>query len=147
MPSTTTSSGEPRLRDIMSDDVATTTPSEPAQSAWERMQARRLHHLVAVANGEIVGVISSNDLGGARRATSSRMGRVVGELMTSRVVTASPAATLREAAKLMLGESIGCLPIVERGKLAGIVTVSDLLARVAGAGAQPLRRRATRRAP
>jgi acetoin utilization protein AcuB len=121
-----------KLRDIMSSDVATTVPSESAQVAWERMRERGLHHLVAVLDGEVVGVISSNDLGGTHRSTSRRVGRVVGELMTSGVLTASPNATIRDAAKLMLGESIGCLPILERGKLAGIITVSDLLARIAG---------------
>ena len=132
-----------KVGDIMTSDVATTTPSEPAQVAWEHMRERGVHHLVAVVDGEVVGIISANDLGGKRRPTSRRMGRTVGELMTRDAVTASPKSTVRAAAKLMLGESIGCLPILDRGALVGIVTVSDLLARIAGTGAHDLRRSAS----
>ena len=47
--------------------------------------------------------------------------------MTSPAVTASPRMTLRQAANLLRGRTIGCLPVVEGGKLVGILTTTDLL--------------------
>jgi CBS domain-containing protein len=47
--------------------------------------------------------------------------------MTSQIVFAKPTTTLRQAANQLRGRSIGCLPILDNGKLVGIVTVSDLL--------------------
>jgi CBS domain-containing membrane protein len=44
------------------------------------------------------------------------------------VVTATPASSVRRAASLMRRRGIGCLPVVERDRLVGIVTVSQLLA-------------------
>jgi CBS domain-containing protein len=47
--------------------------------------------------------------------------------MTERVVTVPPTTPIRKAANLMRGRSIGCLVVSNRGRVAGIVTVSDLL--------------------
>lgn len=125
--------GQVILRDIMSRAVLTASPSESADGAWERMHEKRVHHLVVIKDREVIGVISDHDLGGSRRATSRRMGRVVGELMSSPVETATTKTNVRQAAKLMRGRSIGCLPVMEQGELLGIVTVADLLDLVAGA--------------
>jgi CBS domain-containing protein len=58
--------------------------------------------------------------------------------MTPYAVKARPEMAVRQAASLMRGWTIGCLPVVERGKLVGIVTVSDLLDLVAqGAVSEP----------
>ena len=69
----------------------------------------------------------------------------VSSLMSPHTVTVKPDTTLRRAANLMRGHVIGCLPVVEDGKLRGIITVSDLLDCL-GRGAEspsPRGRRAT----
>jgi acetoin utilization protein AcuB len=123
-----------RLSDIMSRPVAVIGETEPAELAHERMTAERVHHFVVVAGRSIVGILSERDLGG-RRGESTRRGRLVGELMSPDVVTAGSHTTLRDAANLLRGHAIGCLPIVDDGRLVGIITVSDLL-EVLGRGAQ-----------
>ncbi len=78
----------------------------------------------------------------------------VSEVVTRSVATISPRATLRQAAGKMEGRTIGCLPVVNRGKLAGIVTTSDLL-RALAKGTHPapspvryiLRKRGPRKRP
>jgi acetoin utilization protein AcuB len=70
--------------------------------------------------------VSSRDLGGERGA-AMRKGTNVSDLMTPQAVTAKPVTTIRQAANLMRGRTIGCLPVLEDGKLKGIVTVTDLL--------------------
>ncbi len=47
--------------------------------------------------------------------------------MTEQVIVGNPEMTTKEAANLMRGHIIGCLPIVEGDELVGIVTISDLL--------------------
>jgi acetoin utilization protein AcuB len=47
--------------------------------------------------------------------------------MTSRVIVASPETTVGDAARLLRGYTIGCVPIVDGKELVGIVTTSDLL--------------------
>ncbi len=53
--------------------------------------------------------------------------------MSSPVATVEKNDTLRKAANVMRGRTIGCLPVMERGKLVGIITISDVL-RLLGQG-------------
>jgi acetoin utilization protein AcuB len=115
-----------RVGDIMSTAVETVKAGESAERAHGRMREQDVHHLVVVDDGSVVGVISERDLGG-RSGASLRRDRAVDDLMTSRVVTAKPDSTLREAAKLLRGRTIGCLPVLDGHKLVGIITLSDVL--------------------
>lgn len=123
-----------RLQDLMNTRVETASPHEAAADAWERMRARRIHHLVVVDRGEVVGVVSERDLGGPR-GSALREGRTTADLMTPQVVSAEPETTVRKAANLLRGHTVGCLPVFDGQKLAGIVTVSDLL-ELLGRGAE-----------
>ncbi|MEP7226629.1 MAG: CBS domain-containing protein [Gemmatimonadales bacterium] len=115
-----------QLREFMKTRVVTIGPEEAASVAWSRMRGRRIRHLVATDNARVVGVLSKGDLGGLGGA-AIRKGRLVGDLMTSRVVSATPKTTLRQAASLMREESIGCLPVLDADRLVGIVTATDVL--------------------
>jgi CBS domain-containing protein len=112
----------------MNPRPVTASPDEAAGSAWERMHALRTDHLVVMREGQVVGVVSRHDLGGPAGGTHRRMGRRIGDLMHGDVVVVSPAASVRRAAMLMRKHAIGCLPVVERDRLVGIVTVGQLLA-------------------
>jgi CBS domain-containing protein len=115
-----------RLAEIMSSPVETIGSGASAEMAWNRMQAKRIHHLVVMKDGEAVGVISERDLSGPR-GVALRWAGSVDELMSPQIVTATPATTVREAANLLRGRNIGCLPILERRKVVGIVTITDLI--------------------
>lgn len=128
-----------RMQEIMTKDVLTAAPTEPADSAWERLFRARIHHLVVMDGKRVVGILSDRDLGGAR-GTRLRIGRTVADLMSPSVVVALPSTTLRQAANVMRGRSIGSLPIVEEGKLEGIVTIADLLTQIGRGGARPVNR-------
>jgi acetoin utilization protein AcuB len=122
-----------RLKEIMKRDVVTLGAEAPEDEAREQMRRNRIHHIVVIRGSEVVGVVSDRDLGPSER--SDRIARTVGDVMTPAVATAAPTTTVREAANLLRGRTIGCLPVVERGKLAGIVTTSDLLTLI-GKGAE-----------
>ncbi len=124
-----------RIGDIMSTKVETIDPAAPAEDAWRKMRALRVHHLVVTDGRRIAGVISDRDLGGTRVAPAARAGRSVRDLMTPDVTTIGPRATVREVANLLRGNLFGCVPVVDGQKLVGIVTITDLLDLV-GRGAE-----------
>lgn len=128
-----------RLADIMETAVDTIGLDDSAEAAWERMRLGRIHHLVVMNEHAMAGVISDRDLGGARGARL-RDGRQVRDLMTPNVVAAAPTTTVREAANLMRGRSIGCLPVVQKGSLRGIITVTDLLELIGRGAERPVAR-------
>jgi CBS domain-containing protein len=126
-----------RVRDIMSTKVQTIDMNEKAESAWNLMKWRRIHHVVVTDGpGQVVGVVSARDLGGRDREEARKL-RPVAAMMTAYAVKAVPDMPVRQAANVMRGWNIGCLPVVEGGELVGIVTVSDLLRLVAEGVAKP----------
>ena len=117
-----------RVSDIMNAPVHTIGAEETATAAWETMRFRRTRHLVVNdAEGRVIGVVSASDLGG-KNGDPLRAQRRVRELMTEKLVTATPETIVREAANLMRGHNVNCLPVFNgRDRLKGIVTVVDLL--------------------
>lgn len=100
--------------------VITILPQATAAGALGLMRRGKFRHLPVVdARGKLVGVVSDRDLG---RSASS-----VGEVMTRDVVTVQPSTDIRQAARLMRERKIGCLPVVEDGRLVGILTEADVL--------------------
>ena len=65
------------------------------------------------------------------------MGTSIKEVMTSQVKTCEPDTTVIEAAKVMAKEDVGPVPIVEQGRLTGIVTDRDIVVRVVAEGRDP----------
>jgi acetoin utilization protein AcuB len=135
-----------RVSDIMTRKVEIVAMQEPAENAWNLMRQKRIHHLVVKNGGEIVGVLSERDLGGKDRETFRQTNKVL-NAMTAYAVKATPEMPVRDAANLMRGWSIGCLPVLEDDKLVGIVTVSDLLSLLGRGAAKPPRWTLKRRAP
>lgn len=119
-----------RVREVMHVRVETISPRESAQVALERMRRARIRHLVVQDGKKIVGVLSDRDVAGMG---SLRQVETVEDVMTSPAITCSPDLTLRQAANLLRGRTMGCLPILEDGKIVGIVTTTDLLEMI-GAG-------------
>lgn len=132
-----------RLSDVMTTEVITIDPDASANDAWRLMQRHRIRHLVVTEGKRVIGVISERDLGGREGATLRR-GRSVRELLTPQIATAAPGTTLRQAANLMRGRLIGSLPVIEKGRVVGIVTATDVLEEL-GRGATRPTTRAQRR--
>lgn len=122
----------------MATEIVTAAPGENVFALMRRM-ARKIHHLPVVKDGTLVGILSDHDV---RRAMAlDSIARVTepdermrlmenfdaGDIMNSNVETTTPTATLGQAAKQMIDNKIGALPVVEAGKLAGIITETDLL--------------------
>jgi CBS domain-containing protein len=138
-----------RIDEIMTRNVLTIGPKEPANSAWSRMERERVRHLVVLDGGRLVGILSERDLGG-RSGEAVRRDRLVSELMTRNIASVEPGTTLRQAANLMRGRLIGSVPVVENGRVIGIVTATDVLEELGRGSTRPAvtaRRRGMRLAP
>ncbi len=116
-----------RVYEVMSKAVETVRPKVAASEAKTRMKQKKIHHLVVTDGAKLLGIVSERDLGGAK--LPKVLGKfTVSDLMTSPVVTVTTRTAIRRAATLMKGRSLGSLVVTSaNGKVAGIVTVSDLL--------------------
>lgn len=117
------------VRNRMSGPAVTVRQDADFQKALALMQEKKLRRLPVVDDdGQLVGIIVERDLlVAAMRYLQSRV--EVGDLMTRNVVTIGPDADLNEVARTMLERKIGGLPVVEHGRLVGIITESDIFKR------------------
>ncbi len=130
-----------RVQDIMTKSVRSIPSNLDTAAARHTMKSARVRHLVVVDDGRVIGVLSQRDLGGTRE--ESLPAGTVQAVMHSHVVVAAPETSVREAANLLRGHNIGCLPVLDGKKLVGIVTTSDLL-RLIGQGVEKGVERSTR---
>ncbi len=126
-----------RLREIMRTRVETVSPHEPASVALERMRRAGIRHLLVCDENGLVGVLSDRDIGGVG---SLRRVEAVEDVMSRPVVTASPDTTVRDAANLLRGRAIGCLPVISDGTIVGVVTGTDLLELIGSEIERPIRK-------
>lgn len=113
-----------RIREIMTEPVETVSSALPIDQAAGLMRALRVHHLVVKDGPTITGILSTADL---PKPGAAHDGGVVRDVMSLNVASIDEGETVRRAANLMRGRSIGCLIATRAGKMVGIVTVSDLL--------------------
>lgn len=118
------------LGDIMTAPVLKLAPSEPASDALALMRDEHVRHAPVVESGSILGIVSERDLGGPHGG-AARKGRTVRDFMRVNPILGAPDMSVTDAVVLVRERHIGCLPIVDAGRLLGIVTRSDLLAALA----------------
>jgi acetoin utilization protein AcuB len=126
------------VRDWMSRRVTTIRPDARLGEAARLMGTRKIRHLPVVdAAGRLVGIVTTRDLRQAVFAPAVQDhleqlsglldGLVVRDVMTRGVVTVRAATPVRDAARLMHERRLGALPVVERDRLVGILTETDVL--------------------
>lgn len=126
-----------RVKDWMTQQPLTVGPDTSAVEAYERMRDRKIHRLPVVdADGNLVGIVTRSDIEGAvsvsqpagswSEARFALAGTTVNEIMTSNPITVTPANSMREATGLLLAHHLSGLPVVEGGKLVGIISETDV---------------------
>jgi CBS domain-containing membrane protein len=134
---------ELKVRDVMTSDPTTLKRNDKLTLADDIMRLGRVRHLPVVDDdGEIlVGIVTQRDLFRDALAQALGYGKhaqrkildtlSVKDVMATEVVTTSPDTSLIEAARLLTERKIGCLPVVDNGRLVGILTEGDFVALVA----------------
>jgi acetoin utilization protein AcuB len=101
------------------------------------MREKRIRHLPVVTGQRLVGMVTDRDLREAAPSPATTLSRgeiayqmdntAVRTCMTQKVITVPPDMAVARAARLLLEHKFGCLPVVERGALVGVVTEIDFL--------------------
>ena len=133
------------VADKMTRDVKTMGRNDSLSVADELMKVGQFRHVVVMddAGSEIVGVVSQRDIFYGALAWSTGQGELAHEkaldavsakqVMHSDVTTVAPDTPLAEAARIMLENKIGCLPVVKDEQLVGILTEGDFLSMLTNA--------------
>ena len=132
------SNDEMRVADIMSTDVITLIEDETLAHAKRCMDLGRIRHLPVLRDRKLVGLVTHRDLLAASfsifaEVEANEQRRVfdtvpVVEAMHRDVVTVSPILAVSKAARILLENKYGCLPVVDdEQRLQGIVTEADFL--------------------
>jgi CBS domain-containing protein len=109
--------------------VATTTPDCRLADAVRELAARRIGALVVLGPaGDVAGILSERDIVYALAAHgTAALERRAGEAMTADVTTAGFATTYDEAFRAMTEGRFRHMPVVEHGRLAGLVSIGDVV--------------------
>ncbi len=134
-----------RVRDVMTTDVAVVAPETDLRDVAAVLVHKRISGVPVLQDERVVGVVSEQDIlfkerpaDGLHRGILARLmdegdlmmkvdARIAGDAMTSPAVTIGPDRGVAEAAALMIEDGVSRLPVVESGRLVGIVTRHDLV--------------------
>lgn len=124
------------IRDYMTAHVITANPRDGLHQTMERMHERRIRHMPVIGeDGKLIGIISDRDL---RRPEGIDHPGVAGfyaldntmkvqEAMTRKPVTVEASHSIDEALRLFIDRKYGTLPVLDQGKLVGVLSPIDLL--------------------
>ena len=112
------------VAELMTPKPVTVAPSDTLEAAHERMEAGRFRQVPVVDKERLVGILTDRD-------TRQYLGQLaytrVDAVMSSHPFSVHPSTPVEKAAHLIITNKIGSLPVVEDGKLVGIITATDML--------------------
>jgi acetoin utilization protein AcuB len=110
-----------RVEHILSPVPTTVLPTTPVAELGQMMKEKQFRHLLVCDQHEtLLGVISDRDVAAAKGATAA-------EIMTAHPQTVESETDLRTAISVMLNHRFSSLPVVDKQRLVGIITVTDLI--------------------
>jgi acetoin utilization protein AcuB len=128
---------EQLVKDWMTTSVITIGKNTTLPQARRIMLQHNIRHLPVVDDGELVGIVTWGDIrresaSNATSLTRWELNTILDALPVRRFMTASPLTVtpltgVARAAQIMVEEKIGGLPVVDQGRLVGIITESDIL--------------------
>lgn len=123
-----------RIEKIMRRRVVTVSATTTIGEALALLRGNRIRHLPVLEAEKLVGIVSDRDLRDALPSSLMQhpdqeaiLSQPVSEIMTRQVITAHPLDFIEDAAKTIYDYKVGSLPVLEGGKLVGIITESDIL--------------------
>jgi CBS domain-containing membrane protein len=127
------------VRDLMTAPAVSVGPKSPLREVIDHMEGHRIRHVAVTEpdTGRLLGLISHRDvlrsqegsLSGAPSDDQAHMNRWIEArwVMTKEVRTVYPDTPALEAAQTLRGHGYGCVPVVEEGRLVGMLTEADFV--------------------
>jgi len=116
-----------KVEDVMVESVITVDSDSSVMKAVKIMNEYEIGCLVVIRRGRAVGIITERDLLKRVIAKSKSPSRTrVREIMTKPLIAGEPGMDLEDATRLMFERKIKKLPVVEDGKLLGLITLTDV---------------------
>jgi CBS domain-containing protein len=119
----------------MSERLITITPETTCPEAQRLMLENKIRRLPVLQSGKLVGIVTLGDIREAKPSDATTLSiyelnylmdkLTAKDFMTPNPITIAPDATLGEAARLMVDHRVGGLPVIDHGKLIGIITETD----------------------
>ena len=121
-----------RKNELLVLDAMTTTPKTISANASVFEASNKLidvgmGSLLVVEKGKLLGILTKTDIIENVILKNKDLNLKVSDIMSRRHLSISPKKTLNEAAKLMVSYGVRRLPVIEKGKLKGLITQTDLL--------------------
>jgi CBS domain-containing protein/nucleotide-binding universal stress UspA family protein len=116
--------GDISVSDVMSRNPPTVSPLATLEEAHSVMTRHDLMAIPVVEDATLIGIVTDRDL----RLYSGRLDAIrVSTAMTSSPVTVAPGLGVNEAARLLIKLKVGSLPVVDNGKLVGMITTDSVI--------------------
>ena len=115
------------VRDIMTKDLLTISEKDTALKAVQLMSEKGVSSLIVLSDNQPIGIITERDFIKKICLKELKLSTVkVGDMMSKIRTSASPDTSIDVAVQRMVNNRIRRLPIIDNGKLVGIITVTDL---------------------
>jgi CBS domain-containing protein len=115
------------VKDVMNKNVVVAKDSATVREASRVMKNYDIGSLVVLKGTDIIGIVTERDIVNSVASSKDPDVTEISEVMSKKVVTVSPEQTIEEAVDLMVEHKIKKLPVVEAGKIKGIITASDIV--------------------
>ncbi|MDG0871329.1 CBS domain-containing protein [Paenibacillus thiaminolyticus] len=120
----------PNIQNIMTDSVVTCTVQDNIYEAAVKMKQHDTGFIPIVDGERLIGVVTDRDLVIRAMAEKHPGSTSIRDVMTEEIISVGPEATIDETAELMADHQVRRLPVVQDGKLVGIVSLGDLAVHV-----------------
>src|SRR5436190_11366756 len=115
-----------QVGDIMTRDVKTANASDSFADVARILHDNRISSVIVTEGEQLAGIVTERDLVNVVAEGLDPRERSVGDRLTTHLATVEPRTDIADAAKLMAERGIRHLPVLDRGSLAGIVSIRDL---------------------
>jgi len=116
------------VRDVMAKNVKTVRTDDSVLNAVMKMNKFRIGSVIVTINNKPVGIITERNI--MERIVQPRLDPGIvkaKDIMSSPLVTVDSYSAIEEAAKIMADKQVKTLPVLEEGKILGVITTSDVV--------------------
>lgn len=124
------------VRQFMTSQVFTVSPDDNVADTMALMRDKKINRLPVVLKGKLVGIVTDGDLREVSPSPATTLSifelnylvakTAIREVAVKNVITCTPDTKIEDAAVLMRDHGIGALPVLDQGKLVGIITETDI---------------------